>query len=115
MSIGAGATLSALVEALRAAVAQRPEHATRGCTALLGQLRWFAGYQVRGPFCTKMYLEVFKWVAQTAGGRHGAFASRCYLNAGQYVPDSGSMKGMLYMSVRTEAPSRLQRTLTYRT
>jgi xanthine dehydrogenase/oxidase len=47
LHLGGAATLTAVEGALRAAVAASAPHAGRGWCALLAQLRWFAGRQIR--------------------------------------------------------------------
>ncbi|XP_072991068.1 xanthine dehydrogenase-like [Typha latifolia] len=58
MEIGASVRLTQLQEILRKVTAERPCHETSSCTAMLEQLKWFAGKQIRnvasvgGNICT---------------------------------------------------------------
>eukprot|EP00271_Cylindrocystis_brebissonii_P015376 TRINITY_DN3802_c0_g1_i1.p1 TRINITY_DN3802_c0_g1~~TRINITY_DN3802_c0_g1_i1.p1 ORF type:complete len:1384 (-),score=303.69 TRINITY_DN3802_c0_g1_i1:1396-5484(-) len=56
--VGGACTLSNMMEAMRAAIKSRPRHETSACEAIVEQLRWFAGNQIRnvasvgGNVCT---------------------------------------------------------------
>lgn len=58
VTFGASVTLARLGDVLRAQIASRPAHETRGFAAIVEQLRWFAGRQIRnvssigGNVCT---------------------------------------------------------------
>jgi hypothetical protein len=43
LEVGAGVTLTTLMDVLRQQVATQPRHKTRGFAAAAEQLRWFAG------------------------------------------------------------------------
>ena len=45
--VGSSVTLSDLMDQLRSLVKTQPAHATSACTALLNQLKYFAGNQIR--------------------------------------------------------------------
>ena len=47
MEIGAAVTLTRVLEAMQGAVKTRPPQETETCAAVAGQLRWFAGTQIR--------------------------------------------------------------------
>ena len=45
--VGSSVTLSDLMDKMRSVIATRPAHQTSACTALLHQLKYFAGNQIR--------------------------------------------------------------------
>jgi len=47
VEIGASVTLTDLLEFLTEVVTEEKEHKTKGCKAIIEQLRWFAGTQIR--------------------------------------------------------------------
>ena len=47
LRVGAGVTLTALMNLFQQQVATQPRHKTRGFAAAAEQLRWFAGRQIR--------------------------------------------------------------------
>lgn len=51
IDVGASVTINNLRSALENLVKERKEHETRGLRAILAQMRWFAGNQIRNAAC----------------------------------------------------------------
>eukprot|EP00850_Spirogloea_muscicola_P006424 SM000030S11433 [mRNA] locus=s30:612063:618646:- [translate_table: standard] len=83
IAIGASVTLSRLMDALRAEVAVRPKWQTSACRAIVEQLRWFAGNQIRnvasvgGNVCTASPISDLNplWIAAGAEFRTASAAN----------------------------------------
>ena len=132
MEFGAAVTLTRVLQAMQGAVKTRPPRESEACAAVVGQLRWFAGTQIRnvaslgGNVCTASPISDLNplWMASratftvvgTAGKTRQVAAENFFLGYRQVDLREGEV--LLTVSVpwyglRTPSPlSRLHLSLT---